>query len=80
MSSCIHCLSTIEGGRVPRPCGLSVHDTVPSDLLQFDYIEIAPSRTMEKYIMMLRDDHLAYTWFFAFVNAADDNAAQANVD
>lgn len=78
--SCIHCLSTTGGERVPRPFGPSVHGTAPNDLVQFDYIEIAPSRTGEKYVLMLRDDHSDYKWFFAFTDTAADNAAQAIID
>eukprot|EP00171_Calliarthron_tuberculosum_P004016 IDg4016t1 len=32
----------------------------------FDYIEIAPSQTEDKYVLMLRDDHSDYKWFFSF--------------
>lgn len=77
---CIHCLSTSEGERVPHPFGPCIHGTAPSYLLQFDYIEIAPSQTGEKYVLMLRDDHLDYNWFFAFADTSAENAAQAIID
>lgn len=78
--SCIHCLSTIGGERVPRPFGSSVHGTSPNELLQFDYIEIAPSGTGDKYVLMLRDDHSDYKWFFAFADTSAENAAQVIID
>lgn len=40
-----------------RPYGPAVHGTVPNDLLQFDYIEVALAATGEKYVLMLREDH-----------------------
>lgn len=78
--SCIHCLSTTGGERVPRPFGPAVHGTSPNDLLQFDYIEVAPSASAEKYVLMLRDDHSDYKWFFAFPDTSAENAARAIID
>lgn len=78
--SCIHCLSTTGGEKVPRPFGSSVHGTSANDLLQFDYIEIAPSSTGEKYVLMLRDDHSEYCWFFAFPDTSAENATRAIID
>jgi RNase H-like domain found in reverse transcriptase/Integrase zinc binding domain len=34
--ACIHCLSTVGGGKIPRPLGPEVHGMKPNDLLQFD--------------------------------------------
>jgi len=78
--ACIHCLSTTGGGKIPRPFGPSVHGTKANDLLQFDYIEIGPSGSGEKYILMLRDDLSDYKWFFAFTDTDAKNAAQAIID
>ena len=58
--ACIHCLSTVGGGRVPRPFGPSVHGTAPNDLPQFDYIELGPSTDGCKYFLMRRDYHSDY--------------------
>lgn len=78
--SCIHCLCTSGGGKVPRPFGPSVHGTNPNSLLQFDYIEIAPSTTEEKYVLMLRDDRFDYKWVFSFTDTKAQNAATAIID
>lgn len=64
--SCIHCLLTTEGKRVPRPYTSAVYGTMANDLSQFDFIEIAPSTAGKKYVLMLRDDHSSYNWFYAF--------------
>lgn len=65
---------------MPRPFGPAVHGTGPNDLLQFDYIEIGSASTGEKYVLMLRDDHSSYCWFFAFRDTLAENAARAVVD
>ena len=52
----LQCLSTTGGEKVPRPFGPALHGTECDDLLQFDYIEIGPSDSGEKYILMLQDD------------------------
>lgn len=78
--ACIHCLSRTGGEKVPRSFGPSVHCISRNDLIQVDYIEITPSRTGEKYVLMLRDDHSDYKRFFAFANTAAGNAAQAFID
>lgn len=62
---CIHCISTTGGGSMPRPYGPSFHGTKPNDLLQFDYIELGSSVIGSKYVLMLRDDHSGYWWFYA---------------
>lgn len=80
VQACIHCLSTIGGGKVPRPFGPAVHGTSPNDLLQFDYIELGPTPDGTKYVLMLRDDHSDYHWFFAFPDTSAENAAVAIID
>lgn len=45
---------------MPRHYGYTLHGTTADDLLQFEFIKIAPSMTGEKYILMLRDDHSNY--------------------
>lgn len=80
LHTCIHGLSTIGGGKVTRPYGPAVHGTAANDLLQFDYLEIAEASTGEKYVLMLRDDHSNYCWFFSFAGTAAENSAHAIID
>ena len=77
---CIHCLSTTGGEKVPRPFGPSFHGTAPHDLLQFDYIELGESSSGEKYVLMLRDDHSDFKWFFPCMETTAETAAQAIID
>lgn len=62
--SCIHCLSTTGGEKVPRQFGPAVHGTKANDLLQFNYIEISQSPIGETYLLIWRDDHSDYKYFF----------------
>ena len=77
---CIHCRSTIGGKNIPRPFGPAHFGTKPNDLLQFDYLDLGPSQSGEKYFLMLKDDHSSYCRLFAFADTSADNAAQAIID
>ena len=78
--ACLHCLSTTGGGQVRRPFGPSVFGSEANDLLQFDYIELGPSSEGAKYVLMLRDDHSDYNWFFPLADTSAENAAVAIID
>lgn len=78
--SCIHCLSTTGGETVPRPYGPALHGSTPNALLQFDYIEMGLGSTGDKYILMLRDDHSGYTWFYPTDTTSAETAAHALLD
>ena len=78
--ACIHCLSTVGGGKVQRPLGPAIHGTEAKDLLQFDYIKIGESNAVDKYVLMLRDDLSDYKWLFAFPDTAAENVATAIID
>lgn len=77
---CSYWLLTTGGGKVPHRFSPSFDATMPSVLLQLDYIETAASSAGEKYVLMLRDDHSDYKWFFAFPNTAAQIDATAIID
>lgn len=54
--------------------------TKPDDVLQFDYIELGPSSDGDKYVLMLREAHSSYAWFFAFSDTPAENGARGTVD
>ena len=80
VSSCIHCLSTTGGGRVLRPFGPSLFGTKPNDLIQINYIELGPSRTGEKYVLMVCDDHNGYGSFYTASTTDSETAQNALLD
>lgn len=57
-----------------------MYGTKPNDLSQFDYMNLWPSNSGDKYILMLCGDHLNYKWFFCFPNTDAENAAHAITD
>lgn len=57
---CVQCLSSTGGGKAPRPFGTGTHVAKPNHILQFDCIEIGPSHSVDKYILIKRDDHSDY--------------------
>ena len=78
--ACIHCLSTVGGRKVPRPFVPAVHGTKPNDLLLFDYIDLGPSTVGDRYVLMLKDDHSGYCWFYPHGDTSPVNAADAITD
>ena len=78
--SCIHCLSPTGGTKIPRPFGPSFYGTFPNELLQFDYIDLGPSSTSDKYVFMLRDDLSGYCWFYPTPSTSAEQASHALID
>lgn len=78
--SCIHCVLTLGGLRVPRPFGPAVHGTEPNDLLLFNFLEIGPSNTDAKYLLLLRDDFSSYSGLIPFASANANNTADALIE
>ncbi len=78
--TCIHCLAIKGGVRVPPRYGPAFHGTKANDLLQFDYLEMGPSFTGAKNLLMFRDDFSPYVWLFPFAEADAKNSAEAILD
>lgn len=78
--TCIHCISTTGGEKIPRPFGPALHGSKTNDLLQFDYIDLGKAISGPKYVLMLCDDHSEYSWMFAFPDTTAGNAAHALID
>eukprot|EP00171_Calliarthron_tuberculosum_P002705 IDg2705t1 len=77
---CLHCICTTTGKRIPRPFGPAFHGLAPNDLLPFDFLEMTPSVTGAKYILILRDDFSSFIWMYPFPEADAHNAADAIID
>jgi hypothetical protein len=72
--SCLHCVATNPGDRVPRPLGTQLHATKPNEILHFDFLYIGLSRD-GKYqdLLLLKDDLSGYLWLVP-CRTADDGA------
>jgi transposase InsO family protein len=62
--SCIHCLVTTGGSRVPRPLGEALHADKPNVVLHFDFLNVGKSSSGPIYILVLRDDTSGYVWLW----------------
>ena len=62
--SCLHCLPTRGGVRIPRPLGEAVHGQYPNHVIHLDWIYIMPAETnsLHKYQwnLIIRDDLSGY--------------------
>jgi RNase H-like domain found in reverse transcriptase/Reverse transcriptase (RNA-dependent DNA polymerase)/Integrase core domain/Integrase zinc binding domain/Chromo (CHRromatin Organisation MOdifier) domain len=61
-NTCLHCLSTIGGDRVPRPFGEALHADRPNDVLHMDFLFMGSSTTGATYVLVLKDDLSSYVW------------------
>jgi len=59
-SSCLHCLPTRGGARVPRPLGTQVHGSRPNEVVHMDWIYIWPMKKNGiheyQWNLIIRDD------------------------
>lgn len=62
MKSCIHWLSARGGVRIPRLLGPEIHTSKPNELIKFDYLDLVPRKTDEKYVLITLDNLSSYTW------------------
>lgn len=60
VGSCIHCLSTTTGGKVPRPPAQTLHATKPNKMLHMDLLYIYPGVEGYEYVLVLKDDFSSY--------------------
>ena len=58
--SCIHCLATESGERIPRPLGYSIHASKPNEVLHFDFCYIGKGSGDLTYVLILKDDLSSY--------------------
>ena len=58
-SSCLHCLPTRKGHRIPPPLGEACHGIRPNQVLHFDYMYICPKLENSinyQWLFIIRDD------------------------
>jgi hypothetical protein len=84
VNTCLHCLPTRGGTRVPRPLGQAVHGDKPNAVLHFDfvYIRAVPKNATHnnKWVLVLKDDFSRWVELVATPNADACTAATAVID
>ena len=71
-NTCLHCLTTIGGQRVPRPLGHAIHADKPNQLIHFNFLYMYPGDDNMKYVFIIKDDHSS----FVLLEATEDCDAQ----
>ena len=62
VSSCLLCVMTKSGERVPRPLSSTAHALRPNEIVHFDYLFLGESDDDEKYVLVVKDDLSSYCW------------------
>lgn len=75
--SCLDCLISSSGSKIPRPLGHQQHAEKIGELIHFDFLFIRESRTGQEYIMIIKDDFSGYFHFTAIQRATSEAAADA---
>jgi hypothetical protein len=77
LQSCLHCVVTIPGDKVPRQLGTQLRSTKLNEILHFDLLYIGLSRDGKyQYLLLLKDDLSGYLWLVPWRTVA----AAATVD
>ena len=77
VGSCLYCLSTKTGGKVPRPMAQTLHATMPKKLLHMDFLYIYPGVGGYNYVLVLKDDFSSYVWLVKCKAADAGHTARA---
>lgn len=75
-NSCLHCLATTDGTRIPRPMGHAIHTDKPNGILHFDFLTMFPSEDKMEYVLILLDDASSYVVLYPCQAATSDEAAR----
>ena len=76
VQSCLVCLLSASGDKVPRPLGHQVHAERINEILHFDYLYIGESAIGHEYILILKDDFSGYV----FLRSCASACAEATAD
>ena len=78
--SCIHCLATDSGERLPRPFGHSIHASKPNEVLHFDFCFMGRSDSGAVYVLVLKDDLSSFVRLYACEAADAETVAESLID
>lgn len=76
-NSCLHCVSTIGGHRIPRIMGHAMHSDKPNELLHFDFLYMHPSTTKALYTLIIKDDASSFVWLLPCEHADAETTASS---
>lgn len=76
--SCIHCIMSTTGHRIPRPLGHNEIASRPNHVLHFDYLYMGRGIAGNRYVLILRDGFSSYTWL-CMAKTADAETVAENI-
>lgn len=62
VSSCLLCLLSNSGNKVPRPLSSTLHASRPNEIIHFDYLFLGQSNKQFKYVLVVKEDLSGYVW------------------
>lgn len=62
INSCLHCVSTTDGFRVPRPMAQTLHSDGPNELIHFDFLYMEETSDDLAYVLIIKDDASSFVW------------------
>ena len=75
VASCLLCLMSKSGNKVPRPLAMTLHATKPHEVIHFDYLFLGESDKDNKYALVVKDDLSGYIWLEPTASANSEHAA-----
>jgi hypothetical protein len=80
VASCLHCLATVGGVKVPRPLVRALRASKASELLHFDNLYTGESFSNLLYKLILKDDLSGYVRLYASSSADAGHTAESLMD
>lgn len=75
VSSCLLCVLSKSGSKVPRPLSTTIHATKPNEVIHFDYLFLGTSSAKAKYALVVKDDLSGYVWLDPSPSADSEHTA-----
>lgn len=62
LSSCLLCVLSKSGNKIPRPMYSTLHATKPNEIIHFDYLYLGDGSDELNYALVVKDDLRGYCW------------------
>lgn len=62
VSSCLLCVLSKSGNKIPRPLSTTIHAAKPNKVIHFDYLFLGDNDRDKKYVLVVKDDLSGYCW------------------
>lgn len=75
-SSCLLCVKSKSGNKVPCPLLTTVHASRPNEVIHFNYVFLGQCAKQNKYAPVVKDDLSGYAWLEQSASADSQHAAE----